>query len=188
MSFRPNEDQNSLRCALVSPTVRKVQCAACPTQAYYLAFGNLPFGPVKTHTLVELMPYLPQQSQPSGRRAERVRFEESTPVVLRFADGKRSSGQLQVISTTGGLLCLSQPLQPGVVGKLMFLIQGGTVLGDAQMLTPMSWERQPFRFLTLHDDDRTRLQSAIQSRLAKTRKQTEQRGREREQMENFRAW
>ncbi len=110
-------------------------------------------------------------------------------VVLRFPDGKRSSGQLQVISTTGGLLCLPQPLQPGAVGKLMFLIQGGgSVLGEAQMLTPMSWERQPFRFLALHEDDRTRLQSAIQSRLAKTRKQSEQRGREREQMENFRAW
>jgi len=136
------------------------------------------------------MPYLPQlQSQPSGRRAERVRFEESTPVVLRFADGKRSSGQLQVISTTGGLLCLPQPLQPGAVGKLMFLIQGGgSVLGEAQMLTPMSWERQPFRFLTLHEDDRTRLQTAIQSRLAQTKRQSDQRGREREQMENFRAW
>ena len=142
------------------------------------------------HNRLRHMPYLPQlQSQPSGRRAERVRFEESTPVVLRFPDGKRSSGQLQVISTTGGLLCLPQPLQPGAVGKLMFLIQGGgSVLGEAQMLTPMSWERQPFRFLALHEDDRTRLQTAIQSRLAKTRRQSEQRGREREQMENFRAW
>ena len=142
------------------------------------------------HNRLRHMPYLPQlQSQPSGRRAERVRFEESTPVVLRFPDGKRSSGQLQVISTTGGLLCLPQPLQPGAVGKLMFLIQGGgSVLGEAQMLTPMSWERQPFRFLTSHEDDRTRLQTAIQSRLAKTRRQSEQRGREREQMENFRAW
>ena len=144
----------------------------------------------ETHNRLRHMPYLPQlQSQPSGRRAERVRFEESTPVVLRFPDGKRSSGQLQVISTTGGLLCLPQPLQPGAVGKLMFLIQGGgSVLGEAQMLTPMSWERQPFRFLMMHEDDRTRLQSAIQSRLAKTRRQSEQRGKEREQMENFRAW
>src|SRR5262249_3927733 len=134
------------------------------------------------------MPYLPQQVQPTGRRAERVRFEENTPVVLRFPDGKRSSGQLQVISTTGGLLCLPQPLQAGAVGKLMFLIQGGSVTGDAQMLSPMSWERQPFKFLSLHDDDRTRLQTAIQARLAQTQRQMEQRGREREQMENFRAW
>jgi hypothetical protein len=171
-----------------SREVRKVQCAAWPKQACYLAFGNLPFRPIKTHTSLTLMPYLPQQSPPSGRRAERVRFEESTPVVLRFADGKRSSGQLQVISTTGGLLCLPQPLQPGAIGKLMFLINGGAVLGDAQMLSPMSWERQPFRFLMMHEDDRTRLQSAIQSRLAKARKQSEERGREREQMENFRAW
>src|SRR2546427_11869023 len=116
------------------------------------------------------MPYLPQlQSQPSARRAERVRFEESTPVVLRFPDGKRSSGQLQVISTTGGFLCLPQPLQPGAVGQLMFLIQGGgSVFGEGQMLTPMSGEPEPFRFLTLHEDDRTRVPTAIQSQLAKT--------------------
>jgi len=134
------------------------------------------------------MPYLPQQSQPTGRRAERVRFEESTPVVLRLRDGRRSSGQLQVISTTGGLLCLPQPVQPGAVGKLMFLIQGGSVLGEAQMLSPMSWERQPFKFLSLREDDRTRLQSAIQVRLAQTKRQSDQRARERMQMENFRAW
>src|SRR5215468_1165045 len=134
------------------------------------------------------MPYLPQQVQPTGRRAERVRFEENTPVVLRFRDGKRSSGQLQVISTTGGLLCLPQPVQPGAVGKLMFLIQGGSVLGEAQMLSPMSWERQPFKFLSLREDDRTRLQSAIQVRLAQTKRQSDQRARERMQMENFRAW
>jgi hypothetical protein len=134
------------------------------------------------------MPYLHQQSHPTGRRAERVRFEESTPVVLRFRDGKRSSGQLQVISTTGGLLCLPQPVQPGAIGKVMFLIQGGAVLGEAQMLSPMSWERQPFKFLSLHEDDRTRLQSAIQTRLAQTKRQSDLRARERMQMENFRAW
>jgi len=134
------------------------------------------------------MPYLPQQPQPSGRRAERVRFDEKTPVVLRFPDGKRSSGQLQVISTTGGLLCLPQPLQPGSIGKLIFLTQKGTVFGDAQMLPPMTWERQAFKFTSLRDDDRCRLQAVIESRLAKTRRDSELRGREREQMENFRAW
>ena len=135
------------------------------------------------------MPYLPQQSHPStGRRAERVRFEESMPVSLRFRDGKRSSGQLQVISVTGGLLCLPQPVQPGAVGKVMFLIQGGAVLGEAQMLSPMSWERQPFKFLAMHEDDRTRLKSAIDTRLAQTTRQSDLRARERMQMENFRAW
>lgn len=134
------------------------------------------------------MPYLPQQSHPTARRADRVRFEESTPVVLRFRDGKRSSGQLQVISVTGGLLCLPQPVQPGAVGKVMFLIQGGAVLGEAQMLSPMTWERQPFKFLTMHEDDRTRLKSAIDTRLAQTKRQSDLRARERMQMENFRAW
>src|SRR5215469_15645553 len=101
------------------------------------------------------MPYVSQsQPQTPRRRAERVRFDESMPVSLRFPDGRRSSGQLQVVSITGGLLCLSQPLQPGLIGKVMFLTQNGSVLGEAQMLTPMSWERQPFKFTALRDDDR----------------------------------
>jgi len=83
---------------------------------------------------------------------------------------------------------MPQPVQPGLVGRLIFLTPDGAVLGEAQMLTPMSWERQPFKFTSLKDDDRDRLNKTIQSRLAKTRRENEQRGREREQMEKFRAW
>ncbi len=133
------------------------------------------------------MAYLPQP-QEHRRRADRVRFDESTPVVLRFSDGRRFSGQLQVISVTGGLICLSRPFEPGSVVKLMFLTQSGSVLGQAQMLSPVAWDHQPFRFTALHDDDRYRLQTAIQSRLTQSRRQDEQRSQEREQMEKFRAW
>src|SRR5260370_39920615 len=94
---------------------------------FLLAFGNLPFPERTAHTgTAHSMPYL-DQSQPR-RRAERVRFEEATPVVLRFSDGRRSSGRLQVISVTGGLLCLSPPVQQGSVGKLMFFARTGSVL------------------------------------------------------------
>ena len=138
---------------------------------------------------VSSMPYLPQSQPQQGiRRAERIRFDESTPVSLRFPDGRRSSAQLQVVSLTGGLLCLPQPVQPGLIGKLLFLTQNGSVLGEAQMLTPMSWERQPFKFTSLRDDDRDRLNKTIQSRISKVRRENEDRSREREQMEKFRAW
>ncbi len=132
------------------------------------------------------MPYLPQTQ--ARRRAERVRFPESTPVVLRSPDGGRFSGHLQVISLTGGLLSMPKPLQQGSVVKLMFLARTGSVLGSAEMLSPMSWDQQPFRFTALHDDDESRLRAAIQMSLEQTRRETEQRGREREQLEKFTAW
>lgn len=132
------------------------------------------------------MPYVSEHLP--RQRADRVSFDEATPVVMRFPDGGRCSGQLQVISVTGGLLALPKPLLPGSIGKLMFLTQKGSVLGEAQMLTPLTWERQPFKFTSLHDDDLGRLKTVIQSRLAKNRRQDARRSRERGEMENFRAW
>jgi hypothetical protein len=132
------------------------------------------------------MPFAPQAH--AQRRAQRVRFEEATPVVLRYPDGRRFSGQLQVISVTGGLLCIRQPLQRGSLVKLMFLAKTGSVLGSAEMLSPVAWDQQPFRFVALHEDDQSRLHAAIQVSSEQTRRQEEQRGREREQMEKFRAW
>jgi hypothetical protein len=70
----------------------------------------------------------------------------------------------------------------------MFLTKNGPVLGEAQMLSPLSWERQAFKFVALRDDDQCRLQSAIQSRLTQARRQHDQRSQEREDLENFRAW
>jgi len=52
---------------------------------------------------MSIMPFVPQVH--AQRRAQRVRFEDATPVVLRYPDGRRFSGELQVISVTGGLLC-----------------------------------------------------------------------------------
>jgi hypothetical protein len=132
------------------------------------------------------MPFLPQAH--AQKRAQRVRFEEATPVVLRYPDGRRFSGDLQVISVTGGLVCIRQPLQRGSVVKLMFLAKTGSVLGSAEMLSPVAWDRQPFRFVALHEDDQSRLHAAIQFSLEHTRLKNEQRGKEREEMEKFRAW
>ena len=109
-------------------------------------------------------------------------------MVLRYPDGRRFSGQLEVISITGGLLCIRQPLQQGSLVKLMFLAKTGSVLGSAEMLSPVAWGQQPFRFVALHEDDQSRLHAAIQFSLEHTRRQDELRGREHEQMEKFRAW
>jgi hypothetical protein len=132
---------------------------------------------------------MPFMGQPAGqRRAERVRLDDSIPAVVRFDDGNRSSGRLKVVSMTGGLLALPRPVRQGSVGKLMFLTPAGSVLGSAEMLMPMSWELQPFRFVAFSGDDHGRLENAIQSYIQKKRKQDKELQHEREKFENYRAW
>ena len=72
-------------------------------------------------------------------------------------------GKLRVISVTGGLLSLSNPLEQGSRVKLMFLTDGGTVLGTAEMLPSVSGTLQPFRFLTIDENHERRLRAVIQS-------------------------
>jgi hypothetical protein len=119
--------------------------------------------------------------QPASRRAPRTYLSEITPAVLRCQDGRSVPGRLQVISLAGGLLCLSHPLDQGSQVTLMFLTRRGSVVGMAEMLSPISWSLQPFRFVRLHDEDELRLQAAIQSSLDRKR-------RDHEQMEKHRAW
>ena len=111
------------------------------------------------------MPYFPEQ-RPS--RAPRISFAETTPAVVRCRDGCRK-GKLQIVSLTGGLLCLPKTLDQGSQVTLLFLTRSGSVQGAAEMLTPVSWSLQPFKFLKLYDDDQRRLQSAIQSCLDQNR-------------------
>ncbi|MGD1023773.1 MAG: PilZ domain-containing protein [Candidatus Sulfotelmatobacter sp.] len=125
------------------------------------------------------MPYLHQPR--ATRRAPRTSFAETTPVVLRCKDGRRVPGKLQVISLSGGLLCLPQPLDQGSQVKVMFLTRKGSVLGAAEMLSPISWGTQPFKFVKLYDDDQRRLDAAIQLSVEQNRLQ-------RVQMDNPRAW
>jgi hypothetical protein len=92
-------------------------------------------------------------------RAPRVRTTERTPAVLRFQTGECVTGRLEVFSSTGGLLCLPKPLIRGTRIKVMFLTQTGPVQGSAEMLTPVSWTQQPFRFVALASGDQRRLQA-----------------------------
>jgi hypothetical protein len=43
--------------------------------------------------------------------------------------------------------------------KVMFLTQTGPVLGSAEMLSPVSWTQQAFRFVALASGDQRRLQA-----------------------------
>lgn len=64
-----------------------------------------------------------------------------------------------MFSSTGGLLCLPKPLMRGTRIRVMFLTQGGPMSGAAEMLSPVSWTQQPFRFVALANRDERRLQA-----------------------------
>jgi hypothetical protein len=69
---------------------------------------------------------------------------------------------MEIYSLTGGLLSLRKPLNRGARARLIFLTHDGPVLGLAEMLMPVSWTEQPFRFVGLNDDDEHRLRAATQ--------------------------
>jgi hypothetical protein len=122
---------------------------------------------------------------PAQLRAPRVNLADFTPAVLRFQDGQRASGKLQVLSVTGGLLSLPRPIDQGSQVKLMFLTHTGPVLGAAEMLTPLTTTQQAFRFVSLPVDDRRRLGAAIQSSLSQ--KVSSQDAAEQQWIEKLRA-
>ena len=55
----------------------------------------------------------------------------------------------------------------------MFVTPTGPVLGTAEMLKPVSWNQQPFRFVGLEQDDQRRLQDSIQSSFGQVSKDQE---------------
>jgi hypothetical protein len=86
-----------------------------------------------------------------------------------------------VVSVTGGLLLLAKPLDPGSEVKVMFMTGKGSVFGTAEMLRPLSWIQQPFKFVKLHDDDQDRLKAAIQLSISQSNRYSSQ-------LERTRAW
>jgi len=85
------------------------------------------------------------------------------PAVLRFANGQSGHAEIRVLSLTGGLLTLPRCIHHGARVKLMFLLETGAVLSPIELLRPVNWTQQPFRFLDLELGDERRLQKMIQS-------------------------
>jgi len=105
------------------------------------------------------MSFLPQAD--FRLRSPRLHPAPAIPAVLRFPDGHCASARLDTISLTGGLCSLDRPLDRGARVKMMFVTPLGAVLGTAEMLKPVSWEMQPFRFTSLAEKDQRRLGQAI---------------------------
>src|SRR5512137_1727833 len=118
-----------------------------------MSFRDLLIGRDKEDThAVDALPQpnsgFPNPDRPNqDRRAQRLNLSDLTPAVLRFEDGHRTQGQLEVISLTGGILGLPKPVIRESRVKLMFVTPTGPVLGTAEMLKPVSWNQQPFRFV-----------------------------------------
>ena len=96
-----------------------------------------------------------------GRRAQRLQLASSIPIVLRRQDGHRIPGKLQCVSMTGGLVVPASLLPPGAIVRLIFVTPKGPVTGTAEMLHPVSWTEQPFRFAAIPESGQHRLRAVI---------------------------
>lgn len=96
------------------------------------------------------------------RRSQRLRLAEAIPIVLRRQDGQRVPGKLHCVSVTGGLVVPALLLPPGSMVKLIFVTPKGPITGTAEMLHPVSWTEQPFRFAAIPDSDQQRLRAVIE--------------------------
>lgn len=99
------------------------------------------------------------------RRSPRVRLPCVTPVVLRSQDGSRKQGELKLVSLTGGLVYLPDPLDCHSRVKLKFVTPVGTIDGSVEMLKPVSADLQPFRFKALGGRGQRKLRATIQLHL-----------------------
>jgi hypothetical protein len=88
-----------------------------------------------------------------------------TRVVLRAQDGSRKEGELKLVSLTGGLVCLPKPLDCHSPFKLSFVTQVGAIHGSVEMLRPVSFDLQPFRFKALGGRGQRKLRATIQLHL-----------------------
>ena len=94
-------------------------------------------------------------------RVPRAHLEGHNPTVLRLPNGQSIGGNLQVISLSGGLLSLPQPVDQGSQVKMIFLTGTGAVLGGAELLQPVTNGLQPFRFVALAPDDHRRIGALV---------------------------
>lgn len=96
-----------------------------------------------------------------GKRSQRLQLANSIPIVLRCQDGHRIPAKLQCVSVTGGLLVPASILPAGSVVSVIFVTPKGPVTGTAEMLRPVSWTEQPFRFAAIPASAQHRLRAVI---------------------------
>jgi hypothetical protein len=103
-----------------------------------------------------------------GQRGTRVKLGGSILALVLLENGRQIRGRMNQLSVNGGLVSLEQPLDEGIRVTVLFHIGLTSVRSRAQMLFPM-WATQgclqPFRFLELPENSRTRLNRELESRV-----------------------
>lgn len=108
-----------------------------------------------------------------ANRAARVRLLGTVHALVQLRSGERVRAKLQQLSTSGGVLHISEPLDQSMPVELLFHVGSTTVRNRAEMLGPM-WATkgclQPFRFTDLSERDRNKLQNDLAGFLEATSK------------------
>ena len=102
-------------------------------------------------------------------RPPRVKLLGTVLSMLRLENGRHIRGNLHMLSTTGGLLHLQSALDEAIRVEVLFHVGRCTVRNPARMLFPM-WATQgclqPFEFVDLPEQERTRLCGEIDAMIA----------------------
>ncbi len=110
------------------------------------------------------MTYFPQPNP--SKRARRVKLPGSVVVAVRSEGSQPVRAKLHELSTTGGLLVLSNALEQGDL-VVSFQTSHGIVRGMAELLSvrrkSQSGCLQPFRFVALEDEYHTTLRMTLES-------------------------
>ena len=111
------------------------------------------------------MTYFPQPNP--SKRARRVKLPGSVVVAVRSDGSEPVRAKLHELSTTGGLLVLSNALEQGDFVEVSFQTSHGIVRGMAELLSvrrkSQSGCLQPFRFVALEDEYHTTLRMTLES-------------------------
>jgi hypothetical protein len=111
------------------------------------------------------MTYFPQPNP--FKRARRVKLPGSVVVAVRSEGSQPVRAKLHELSTTGGLLVLSNALEQGDFVEVSFQTSHGIVRGMAELLSvrrkSQSGCLQPFRFIALEDEYHTTLRMTLES-------------------------
>jgi hypothetical protein len=101
------------------------------------------------------------------RRAPRAQLGDLIAASVQRENGQWTKGKLRTVSTTGGLLQLSNALVQGDFVEVAFQTRAGKVQGLAEMLSPVQQPQdgvlQAFRYVALGDDDHLVLRMTIDS-------------------------
>jgi len=130
---------------------------------------------ITEHKPVEDKPTRSPAADEKIKRPFRVKLRGSLLVLVRLPNKRTIQGSFHQLSTTGGVIHFEKPLDEKLEVELIFHLKDTTVRSKAQMLFPMwatqGW-MQPFRFVSLVDDNRRVLDEGLKSFIGDLSKST----------------